>query len=192
TRQTMGEIEVAGYRLPKEAASIRQRLGVVNHQPLLYGDLTAEENLLFYSKLYGLDRAQARVSETLELVGLSARRSDLVRTFSRGMQQRLSIGRAVIHEPEILLLDEPHTGLDQDACTMLDTLLKKVAANQRTVIMTTHDMARAENLASRFDILSRGRLLASAPRESIPGDGLLAFYRQVLEAPQVPEGGKSA
>ena len=89
------------------------------------------------------------------------RRRDLVRTFSRGMQQRLAIGRAVLHDPEVMLFDEPYTGLDQDASAMLDDVLRNVAARGRTVVMTSHDLARAEDLASRFDILSRGVIAAS-------------------------------
>jgi heme exporter protein A len=116
----------------------------------------------------------------LELVGLSSRRRDLVRTFSRGMQQRLAIGRAVLHEPEVMLFDEPHTGLDQDACQMLDTVLREVAARGRTVVMTSHDLARVADLASRFDVLSRGVIAASVQRTQIEPDNLLAFYRQSL------------
>ena len=118
--------------------------------------------------------------EILDIVGLGARRKDLVRTFSRGMQQRLAIGRAILHDPEVLLLDEPHTGLDQDACDMLDTVLRQVAVRGRTVVMTSHDIARVEDLASRFDILVRGQIQASTQRASIQQDGLLSFYRKGL------------
>ncbi|TLN11683.1 ABC transporter ATP-binding protein, partial [bacterium] len=150
--------------------------------PLLYGDLSAEENLHFYGRMYGVPTLDARIAEVLGLVGLSSRRRDLVRTFSRGMQQRLAIGRAILHDPDVLLLDEPHTGLDQDACTMLDDVLRQVAVRGRTVVMTSHDLARAQELASRFDILTRGRIQASVQQTDLPADGLLAFYRQTLEA----------
>jgi len=122
-----------------------------------------------------------RVSEVLDLVGLAARRRDLVRTFSRGMQQRLAIGRAVLHDPEVMLFDEPHTGLDQDASGMLDRVLRDVAAMGRTVVMTSHDLARSGDLASRFDVLSRGVITASVQRSEIDPDQLLAFYRQALQ-----------
>ncbi len=180
SRPTMGSVSVAGYALPGQAASVRRRLGVVSHLPLLYGDLSAEENLDFYARMYGLEQAKRRISEVLELVGLSARRRDLVRTFSRGMQQRLAIGRAVLHDPEVMLFDEPHTGLDQDACQMLDGVLREVAARGRTVVMTSHDLARAADLASRFDILSRGVIAASVQRAEIDPNNLLAFYRQAI------------
>ena len=122
-----------------------------------------------------------RIAEVLELVGLAPRRRDLVRTFSRGMQQRLAIGRAVLHDPDVMLFDEPHTGLDQDACVMLDNVLREVAARGRTVVMTSHDLARVAALASRFDVLSRGVIAASIQRSQIEPDQLLAFYRQSLE-----------
>ncbi len=178
SRPTLGDVRLAGYQLPKQAAAVRSRLGVLSHQPLLYGDLTAEENLKFYGRMYGVYDLDMRIAETLELVGLSLRRRDLVRTFSRGMQQRLAIARAVIHDPEILLLDEPYTGLDQDASNMLDEILQDQAIQGRTVVMTSHDLARAANLAGRFDVLSRGVIIASAKRDEMPQDGLLAFYRR--------------
>jgi len=182
SRPSLGEVRIAGYHLPAQAAAVRRRLGVVSHLPLLYGDLTAEENLRFYGRMYGVAHLDRRVAEVLELVGLTPRRRDLVRTFSRGMGQRLAIGRAVLHDPDVMLFDEPHTGLDQDACNMLDTVLREVAAQGRTVVMTSHDLARAAVLASRFDILSRGVITASVGREAIDPDHLLAFYRQATEA----------
>jgi heme exporter protein A len=181
TRPSMGFIQVAGYNLPAQAAAVRRRLGVVSHMPLLYGDLTAEENLQFYARMYNIAHPEARIPEVLEMVGLVSRRRDLVRTFSRGMQQRLAIGRAVLHDPEVMLFDEPHTGLDQDACLMLDNVLREVAARGRTVVMTSHDLARVAALASRFDVLSRGVITASIQRSEINPDHLLGYYRQALE-----------
>ncbi len=180
SRPSLGEVKVAGYKLPGEAAQVRARLGVVSHLPLLYGDLTGEENLRFYARMYGILESESRVTEVLEMVGLELRRRDLVRTYSRGMQQRLAIGRAVLHDPEIMLLDEPYTGLDQDASSMLDDVLKTVAAQGRTVVMTSHDLARAEVLATRFDVLSRGVIAASATRRQLKKSNLLAFYKQAL------------
>lgn len=183
SRPTMGLVKVAGFYLPQQAAGVRANLGVLSHQPLLYGDLTGEENLQFYGRMYAVENLEARIGEVLDLVDLSKRGRDLVRTYSRGMAQRLAIARAVIHDPSILLLDEPYTGLDQDASAMLDTVLKQIAAQGRTVVMTSHDLARSEDLATRFDVLSRGKIIASARRDEIPKDGLLAFYRRSLEMP---------
>jgi heme exporter protein A len=180
SRPSLGEVNIAGYKLPNEAAQVRARLGVVSHLPLLYGDLTADENLRFYARMYNIPDYELRVTEVLEMVGLDGRRRDLVRTFSRGMQQRLAIGRAVLHDPDVVLFDEPYTGLDQDASSMLDDVLRTVAAKGRTVVMTSHDLARAEDLATRFDILSRGVISASASRKELKRTNLLAFYKQAL------------
>jgi heme exporter protein A len=179
-RPSLGLVSVAGYRLPDQAAAVRARLGVVSHLPLLYGDLTAEENLRFYGRMYGISALDGRITRVLEMTGLENRRRDPVRTFSRGMQQRLAIGRAVLHDPEVMLFDEPYTGLDQDASAMLDEVLRSVASQGRTVVMTSHDLARAEGLATRFDVLSRGTIAASATRSDLKKTNLLAFYRQAL------------
>jgi heme exporter protein A len=182
SKPSLGDVKVAGYRLPNEAAQVRAKLGVVSHMPLLYPDLTAQENLQFYARIYGVTPSgyASRITEVLEMVGLENRRKDLVRTFSRGMQQRLAIGRAVIHDPEIMLFDEPYTGLDQDASEMLDEVLRSVAANGRTVVMTSHDLVRAEDIATRFDILSRGVITASTTRKQLKNSNLLGFYKQAL------------
>lgn len=180
-KPTYGSIQIAGYSLPAQSSHVRSQLGIVSHLPLLYGDLTAEENLRFFGRLYNISDSTRRIREVLELIGLFERKGDLVRTFSRGMQQRLAIGRAILHDPRVLLLDEPHTGLDQDACEMLDQLLKRIAVQGRTVVMTSHDLARVQDLASRFDVLTRGKISASATAEEISPDGLLKFYRGALE-----------
>jgi heme exporter protein A len=180
SRPSLGDVRIAGYKLPAQAAQVRARLGVVSHMPLLYGDLSAEENLQFYARMYSIPDSESRIGEVLEMVDLETRRHDLVRTYSRGMQQRLAIGRAVLHDPDVMLFDEPYTGLDQDASAMLDDVLKTVAAQGRTVVMTSHDLARAEDLATRFDILSRGAIAASATRRQLRKSNLLTFYRQAL------------
>ena len=180
SRPSMGIVTVAGFALPAQSAAVRRRLGVVSHQPLLYEDLTARENLLFYARIYNIPNPSGRIEEVLEMVGLSSRHGDLVRTFSRGMQQRLAIGRAVLHNPDVILFDEPYTGLDQDASAMLDTVLKEVAARGRTVVMTSHDLVRAEDLATRFDVLSRGVIAASIHRDDLGAENLLDFYRRAL------------
>jgi len=179
SRPTLGEVRVAGYSLPGQASEVRRLLGVVSHQPLLYGELTAEENLRFYARMYGLSDGASRALQALESVGLTARRRDLVRQFSRGMQQRLAIGRALLHDPQVMLLDEPYTGLDQDASAMLDELLRHVAAGGRTVVMTSHDLPRAADLATRIDVLSRGVIAASVPQAEITSTGLIELYRKV-------------
>ncbi|RMG75483.1 MAG: heme ABC exporter ATP-binding protein CcmA [Chloroflexi bacterium] len=156
SRPTSGIIRVGGWTLPDEAAAVRAQIGMVSHKPLLYGNLTAQENLLFFAKLYHLKNADERVENLLDRVGLKKRAYDLTRTFSRGMLQRLSIARALLHDPDVLLFDEPYTGLDQSASETLDHLLHEAHDGNRTIIMTTHHLTHAAGLASRGIILSRG------------------------------------
>ena len=174
-RPTSGIVQVASCSLPSQGASLRAKLGVVSHQPLLYGDLTAAENLQFFSKLYSI--GPERIPEILDLVGLLPRRDDLVRTFSRGMQQRLAIGRAILHNPTILLLDEPHTGLDQAAGEILDRILQEVALEGRTVVMTSHDLVRSAELASRLVLLSKGEISNSVSTAGLDPADLVDFYK---------------
>lgn len=178
TKPTSGLVRIASYQLPGAGTALRAHLGLVSHQPLLYGDLTGEENLIFYGKLYSV--GMERVQEVLHLVGLRKRKDDLVRIYSRGMQQRLTIGRAILHNPSILLLDEPHTGLDQEAGETLDRVLQAVAREGRTVVLTTHDLVRAAGLASRLDLLSRGKIAASSPTSELSTTDLVDFYRSAL------------
>jgi heme ABC exporter ATP-binding subunit CcmA len=179
SKPNSGLVQVASYRLPEGAVAVRAQLGVVSHQTLLYGDLTAEENLSFFARLYGVEKS--RIGDVLDLVGLSRRKSDLVRVFSRGMQQRLAIGRAILHNPRILLLDEPHTGLDQEAGEILDNLLREIALEGRTVVMTSHDLIRAAELSSRMDILSKGKIKASTETKGLGSAELVSFYREAVQ-----------
>ncbi len=162
SKPTSGTVRVAGLPLPAAASDVRRRLGVVAHHTLLYTDLSATENLEFYARFYGLTHAQPRIAAVLEQVGLTSRRHDLVRTFSRGMQQRLAIGRALLHDPEVLMFDEPYTGLDPHAADMLDDVLRGARASGRTMLVTTHDLARALALADRVAILARGVIAFTA------------------------------
>ena len=186
SKPSFGRAAVAGFPLPAGAGEVRRRLGVVSHHTLIYGDLTAEENLRFYARMYGVPSPGKRIAEVLRQVGLSARRRDLARTFSRGMQQRLAIGRAVLHDPEVMLFDEPYTGLDQDASAMLDGVLREVAARGRTVLMTTHDLARGLAVADRVLILSRGVVAFSAKaREVELGEFARVYDEMVRQSPDV-------
>ncbi len=181
-RPAFGEVQVAGCHLPGEAAEARRRIGVLSHQPLLYGDLTAEQNLRFYGRMYDLTNLASRVESALDQVGLAARRRDPVRSFSRGMQQRLSLARALLHEPQVLLFDEPYTGLDQQASEMLDEVLRSTSAAGRTIVMTSHDLLRAAALGDRVDVLSRGKIAASWRRGEFLLDRLPSLYQEAVDA----------
>lgn len=181
SQPTGGQVLIAGLQLPAQAIVARSMLGFVSHQPLLYGDLSAQENLLFFARMYGLnkDSRQARITEVLQAVDLRRRAGDLVRTFSRGMQQRLAIARAVLHDPPILLLDEPYTGLDQEAAATLDQILREVATRGRTVLMTTHSLTRGLTLADRVAILSKGEIAYQAPRAEHDAALLREIYSEI-------------
>ena len=181
SRPTSGSILVGGWELPREAAAVRAQIGLVSHKPLVYENLTARENLRFFARLYHLPpgEQEERIAAMLERVGLAKRADDLVRTFSRGMLQRLSIGRALLHDPHVILLDEPYTGLDQDAARILDDLLVQAHADGHTLVMSTHEFDRAARLASRILILTRGVIGYDAPTAGLDGAALSAEYTRL-------------
>ena len=180
-RPSAGTIHIGGWALPNEAAAVRAQIGMVSHRALLYENLTARENLRFFARLYKLTAAEAdaRIERLLGQVGLGRRGDSLVRTFSRGMQQRLSIARALLNDPDVLYMDEPHTGLDQDASATLDALLAEAHAEGRTILMTSHHIERAAVCAGRILILSRGQIGYDAPASALDPAGLAAQYTQV-------------
>jgi heme exporter protein A len=167
TRPTSGDLLIAGLDPTKAGEAVRQRIGFLSHRTLLYEDLTAEQNLRFYAQMYDLADGPARVGELLERVGLVERRHDLVRTFSRGMQQRLAVARAVLPRPQVLLLDEPYTGLDVDAAQALTDLLGELVGAGCATLLTTHDLERGVAAADRVLVLARGRIVHDEPCRAI-------------------------
>ena len=159
SRPTDGQIRINDYQLKEHSHKTRHQIGLIGHQTFLYDDLTATENLLLYARLYNIAAAQDRVRQALAEVGLAQRASNRVREFSRGMQQRLAIARAMLHEPEILFLDEPYTGLDQHAATMLTEWLQKLRSKQRTILLVTHDLGQGLAMADRVVIFLNGRIV---------------------------------
>lgn len=175
---TSGEVSIGGWSLQGHAARVRQHIGLVSHQALLYGDLSAAENLQFFARLYQLDNQAKRVAKALKDVGLLARQRDPVSTFSRGMVQRLTIARATLHEPDVLLLDEPYTGLDQDAAHLLDNLLKREMDIGRTILMITHDLVHGINICHRSVILNRGKIVSEINSRAVSPAEFLAIYAE--------------
>ena len=178
-RPTEGAITLAGINLKEEPERAREAIGLISHNPMLYPDLTAEENLLLYAKLYGVRDPQKRVVELLDAVGLKHRRLDRVRTFSRGMTQRVSIARALVNDPSVVLLDEPYSGLDPHAMRIFDELIASVRAN-RTFVMVSHDLDKGLALASHVLVLARGRVVAFAEKESLALDEFHDLYRSTV------------
>ena len=159
SRPTSGTVELLGQAVANATAGIRSRIGVVSHQSFLYGQLTARENLLFYARMFAVRDPETRVRAVANMVQLGDRLDDPVRTFSRGLIQRCSIARALVHQPEVLLFDEPFSGLDPLAATRLVELLRDAHAAGSTVIMASHDLRRGIELADRIAVLCRGRLV---------------------------------
>ena len=153
-----GEIIVGGVDVRREGAKARRIIGAALHDPLLYDDLTARENLRFFCRMYGLDRADERAERVSALMGMSERLDTRAGAMSHGMKKRFGIARALLHEPSVLLLDEPETGLDRDAVALLDKAITGARGERRAVIMTTHDRERARGLGDRIATLVNGRL----------------------------------
>ena len=174
-----GTAKVLGLDVVKDAVALRSRIGLISHNPLLYPDLSAEENLLFFSDMYGVEDPETRVRELLESVELGHRRFDLVRTFSRGMLQRLSIARALLHRPDVLFLDEPYSGLDPHAMDILDQLIAQIRT-KHTFVMVSHDLGKGLELCSHALILARGRIVLFEEREAIDPDAFAATYRATV------------
>jgi heme exporter protein A len=169
SRPDGGTLTVGGWSMPREVDRVRAHIGVVAHRPLVYEGLTARENLRFYGRLYGLSgqEADGRITALLERVGLRRRADDVTRGFSRGMLQRLSLARALLHEPDILLLDEPFTGLDPAAVALLSQVIADAREAGKTVVMTTHDAAQAITLCDRVIVLARGEIAFDASTDGL-------------------------
>lgn len=167
-RPTGGELRILGVDALEEPDVLRSRIGLISHKSMLYGDMTARENLAFFASLYGLEEpeADARIDELLRLVELDHRANDCARTFSRGMQQRLSIARALINDPELVLLDEPYSGLDPHAAELFDRLIARVR-DGRTFVMVSHDLEKGFDLCTHALIMVRGRAVVCAETAKI-------------------------
>lgn len=171
-----GNVRVAGLELRHDSMEIRRKLGVVTHQTFLYDTLTAFENLKFYGKMYDVPNLEERINEVVTKVGLVSYLHQQVRTLSRGMQQRLSIARAAVHSPSIMLLDEPETGLDQHAVAMLGDVLDTLTPKERTVVMTTHSLERGLELGDQLVILAGGEVAHVEAKQSLGIASLREMY----------------
>lgn len=172
-----GSVLVDGIDPLDEPLEARRRIGVVSHHSYLYDDLTARENLRFYGRMYDVPDLDARIVETVARVGLSARLDDRVGTFSHGMQQRIAMARAVLHDPELLMLDEPEAGLDQDALDLLVELLREPASGRRrAALVVTHHLDLGLSLSDRVAILVDGRLVFQAPSCELDPASVRQFY----------------
>lgn len=181
TKASSGEIKIADLSFEDDSEKIRRQIGVIAHQTFLYENLTAEENLRFYGKLYDVKNLSRKIETILSEVGLELRKRDFVRTFSRGMQQRLAIARAMLHEPSILLLDEPYTGLDQHASGMLTNWLNRLRSSEQTILMVTHDLEQGMELADRIAILVNGQLVFNQEQRGVDVKKFRQTYYDLVE-----------
>ena len=179
TQPTNGEISFKGHNRRRDG------VGYVSHLSLLYNELTGIENLLFYARLFQIKDAQQRAAEMLSKMGLKEARNQPAREYSRGMKQRLTLARALLHEPQLLLLDEPYTGLDQHGCRLFTEVLRGLKQEGRTILLVTHNLSEGLELCNRVIIQNRGEVVFQAPREHVDPSGFERLYFQAVE-----EGGR--
>ncbi len=174
-RPTEGEVEVLGAELPRRAWKARGRIGLLGHEPLLYRDLTIAENLAFHARLHAVEDAASRIDELLAAVRLERRGNELVRNLSAGMAQRAAVCRAVLHRPELLLLDEPRSHLDPEAAAMVEPLIGRESGLAR--VLVSHDVEGALAESDRALVLANGGIVAyEGPASGVsPGDARAAY-----------------
>ena len=175
-----GDVRIGGLSTRRSGVSVRRAIGVVTHEPLLYDGLTGAENLRFFARMFALDRIEERIGSVAAQMGVTDRLDARVGTLSHGMRRRFSIARALLHSPSILIMDEPESGLDQQALSLLETLIADGSHPARTILMTTHNLERGIALADRVAILSRGRIAHDGAPDS---DATRAAYHRYTSDP---------
>ncbi len=158
-----GELKLFGTSVGTDTPHIRGRIGLIGHAPMLYRDLTARENLIFFARLYRVPNPGARADELLRYIKLHTRANDAVKTFSRGMVQRVAIARALLHDPELLLADEPFAGLDAPSTALLERMLRTLQGEGKTIVLANHDLRQSLELADRAIVLRRGHIIIDQP-----------------------------
>jgi heme exporter protein A len=174
-RPNQGQVTICGSSVNSNP-TLRRKIGYIGHQPMVYQDLTSFENLCHYARLYQITDAQAVIAESLSSVRLTQQQNQPVRTLSRGMQQRLSLARALLHNPSILLFDEPYTGLDQDAAAFLDQVLEKLHQPERAILLAAHRPQRLLQIASHVTWLRDGKIYQHIPVTSLSDSQELQGY----------------
>ena len=178
---TTGTVCLNGLDIERDAQQIRRLVGFVAHTPYLYDELTALENLRFFCKMYSVRDAKERTRQLIQRVGLERRANERVYTLSRGQVQRLSLARALLHSPQLLLLDEPDTGLDQEGNELLVDILSEHVRQGGAVLFTTHQLERALVLSDTILILSGGRIVSRQATNGLALDTMRQQYSEVLQ-----------
>jgi heme exporter protein A len=177
-RHTHGKLRIEGVDISEEPEKARRHIGFLSHNTYLYRDLNPVENLRFFASLYGIRNPEQRIESLLDRVGLRRRVSDPVRSFSRGLHQRLGIARVMLHDPSLILLDEPYTGLDANAVETFNQMLDEASAAGKTVILTTHDLDQGLRAATRAVIIDRGKVaFASEAKDPAVREAYAAYIR---------------
>ncbi|OLD69777.1 MAG: heme ABC exporter ATP-binding protein CcmA [Acidobacteria bacterium] len=177
-RQSQGKLRVEGIDTREEPERARRHIGFLSHNTYLYRDLNPVENLRFFSRLYGMPDSEERILALLDRVGLRRRASDPVRAFSRGLHQRLGIARVMLHDPSVILLDEPYTGLDANAVEILNQILDQAASAGKTIVLTSHDLEQGLRAATRAAIIDRGKIVFdSGAKDPAIRDAYSAYIR---------------
>ena len=174
TPATSGELRLFGRPVADDRALVRSRIGMIGHQSMLYRDLSARENLIFFGRLYGIPNPRDRADELLAAVGLSDRADDPVKAFSRGMTQRVAVARALVHEPELLLADEPFDGLDAPSTVVVEELLLELHRTGKTVILVNHNVAQSLRISQRVIVLREGQIVIDALGRQLKADEVIA------------------
>ena len=186
SRPTSGSIRIAGLNPETNGAAVRQVLGVLTHKTFLYDDLTVLENLRFHARMFGIDDLDARIEEVCAILDITSYFNARVRTLSNGMQKRVSLTRAFIHHPRLLILDEPEAGLDQEALSLVGSLLKDHRSQGGTAIVTTHNVEWGMSYADRIIILSKGRISYDANADVVDANAFRETYRRQTGAQPLP------
>ncbi len=182
TRPSGGDALIGNHSVIEEPTGVRRSIGAVLHEMLLYEDLTAAENLRFYSRLYGVPSEEKRIDDMLARLNLLHRKNDRVGDFSRGMKQRMSIARALISSPKVLLLDEPFTGLDVKSKDQVSSMLTEAVAGGATILMTAHDPDMAHDLGNRLLVLVDGKLRYDQQKTSVSKTNFVSEYKRMAGA----------
>lgn len=187
TRPDSGEVTVHGFDATKQGEFVRQNIGVVMHSPMLYGDLTVQENLVFFAAMFQVSEPSQRIKELLELVEMDRKVDSRLRHLSHGQQKRVALARALVHSPRTLILDEPESGLDRRAVGVLESIVNDFRSNGRSIIMTTHQLELGLEVADSVAVLQRGRVTLHEDSSSLD----ISELRQLL-SDEIPQTAGSA
>jgi heme exporter protein A len=174
TAASSGHLYLFGRRVTRDSAALRTKLGLIAHQSMLYRDLTARENLEFFARLYGIAKPTERADRLLNVIGLADRADEPIKAFSRGMVQRVAIARALVHDPELILADEPFDGLDAPSVAATEQLLAHLHQIGKTILLVNHDISQSLQIAGRVVVLRRGKIVIDDAAKNLNAAQVLA------------------